>query len=77
NVGYFLILQGKPDEAIPNLQQAIDKNPAYYELSNKNLERALAIVRERQVISKVFLLYGKETRGDLFILWRYLSVFIF
>ncbi|TOO96179.1 hypothetical protein CGH25_03335 [Vibrio parahaemolyticus] len=55
NVGYFLILQGKPDEAIPYLQQAIDKNPAYYELANKNLERALAIVRERQDTSKVFL----------------------
>ncbi|USD49414.1 tetratricopeptide repeat protein [Vibrio sp. SCSIO 43153] len=46
NVGYFLILQGKPDEAIPYLQQAINKNPSYYEMANKNLERALAMVRE-------------------------------
>lgn len=26
NVGYFLILQGKPDQAVPYLQQAINKN---------------------------------------------------
>lgn len=25
HVGYFLIIQGRPDEAIPYLQQAIDK----------------------------------------------------
>ncbi|WP_282156617.1 tetratricopeptide repeat protein [Vibrio diabolicus] len=55
NVGYFLILQGKPGEAIPYLQQAIDKNPAYYELANKNLERALAMVRERGDTSTVVL----------------------
>ena len=46
NVGYFLILQGKAEQAIPYLQQAIDKNPTYYEVANKNLERALSIVRE-------------------------------
>ncbi|HHF3009392.1 TPA: tetratricopeptide repeat protein [Vibrio diabolicus] len=55
NVGYFLILQGKPGEAIPYLQQAIDKNPAYYELANKNLERALAMVRERGDTSTALL----------------------
>ncbi|MCG9638907.1 tetratricopeptide repeat protein [Vibrio sp. Isolate34] len=46
NVGYFLILQGKPDEAVPYLQQAIDKKPSYYRVANENLNRALAEVRE-------------------------------
>jgi Tfp pilus assembly protein PilF len=46
NVGYFLILQGKPEEAIPYLQQAIDKKASYYELANKNLETAISQVRE-------------------------------
>ncbi|KAB1455218.1 tetratricopeptide repeat protein [Vibrio panuliri] len=46
NVGYFLILQGKAEQAIPYLQQAIDKNPTYYEVANKNLERALSMVRQ-------------------------------
>ncbi|EKM13165.1 tetratricopeptide repeat family protein [Vibrio harveyi] len=55
NVGYFLILNGKPDEAIPYLQQAIDKNPAYYDLANKNLERALSMVREQKDTSTAFL----------------------
>lgn len=45
NVGYFLILQGKPDKAVPYLQQAIDKKPSYYPVANENLERALAEVR--------------------------------
>ncbi len=45
NVGYFLMLQGKPEEAIPYLQQAIDKKPSYYKIANENLERALAQVR--------------------------------
>ncbi|MGU3846954.1 tetratricopeptide repeat protein, partial [Vibrio diabolicus] len=39
----------------PYLQQAIDKNPAYYELANKNLERALAMVRERGDTSTALL----------------------
>ncbi|WP_165310391.1 tetratricopeptide repeat protein [Vibrio ziniensis] len=47
NVGYFLMLQGKPEEAIPYLQQAIDKKPSYYKLANENLERALAEVRAK------------------------------
>ncbi|WP_299692958.1 tetratricopeptide repeat protein [uncultured Vibrio sp.] len=46
NVGYFLIIQGRPDEAIPYLQQAIDKKPSYYKVANENLNRALAEVRE-------------------------------
>ncbi|ROV60112.1 tetratricopeptide repeat protein [Vibrio ponticus] len=46
NIGYFLILQGKAEEAIPYLQQAIDKNPTYYEVANENLERALSMVRQ-------------------------------
>ncbi|MEZ9534920.1 hypothetical protein CSB62_03260 [Vibrio splendidus] len=46
NVGYFLIIQGRPDEAIPYLQQAIDKKPSYYKIANENLNRALAEVRE-------------------------------
>ncbi|MBY7730633.1 tetratricopeptide repeat protein [Vibrio splendidus] len=46
NVGYFLILQGKPDEAVPYLQQAIDKKASYYKVANENLNRALAEVRE-------------------------------
>ncbi|MDN3701131.1 tetratricopeptide repeat protein [Vibrio artabrorum] len=46
NVGYFLILQGKPDEAVPYLQQAIDKKPSYYKVANDNLNRALSEVRE-------------------------------
>ncbi|USD40627.1 tetratricopeptide repeat protein [Vibrio sp. SCSIO 43135] len=49
NVGYFLILQGKPDKAIPYLQQAIDKKPSYYKVANENLERALAEVRAKSV----------------------------
>ena len=47
NVGYFLILQGKPDKAIPYLQQAIDSKSSYYKVANENLERALALVREQ------------------------------
>ncbi|MBU2898559.1 tetratricopeptide repeat protein [Vibrio hepatarius] len=47
NVGYFLILQGKPDQAIPYLQQAIDSKTSYYKVANENLERALALVREQ------------------------------
>ncbi|MFM2589000.1 tetratricopeptide repeat protein [Vibrio sp. TBV020] len=49
NVGYFLILQGKPDQAIPYLQQAIDTKSTYYKVANENLERALALVREGEV----------------------------
>ncbi len=48
NVGYFLMLQGKPDKAIPYLQQAIDTKPTYYKVANENLERALAMVREEK-----------------------------
>ncbi|HAS64543.1 MAG TPA: hypothetical protein DCS35_19440 [Vibrio sp.] len=53
NVGYFLILQGKAEQAIPYLQQAIDKNPSYYEVANKNLERALSMVRQGAVSSSI------------------------
>lgn len=49
NIGYFLILQGKPDKAIPYLQQAIDKKPSYYKIANENLERALAEVRMKKI----------------------------
>lgn len=49
NVGYFLTLQGKPDKAIPYLQQAINTKSTYYRLANENLERALALVREESV----------------------------
>ncbi|OBT06660.1 hypothetical protein A9264_08360 [Vibrio sp. UCD-FRSSP16_10] len=54
NVGYFLMLRGKPDEAIPFLQQAIDKNPSYYKVANENLERALSEVRlhKEQTLNK-------------------------
>ncbi|GEM80164.1 tetratricopeptide repeat protein [Vibrio superstes] len=45
NVGYFLMLRGKADEAIPYFQQAIDQNPSYYKVANENLERALSEVR--------------------------------
>ncbi|SHO55479.1 tetratricopeptide repeat protein [Vibrio quintilis] len=45
NVGYFLILQGKAEEAVSYLQQAIDKKPSYYPLANENLERALAEIK--------------------------------
>ncbi|KJY85017.1 hypothetical protein TW81_01450 [Vibrio galatheae] len=48
NVGYFLTLQGKPDEAIPYLQQAINTKPTYYKVANENLEKALAMVREEE-----------------------------
>ncbi len=48
NVGYFLTLQGKPDKAIPYLQQAINTKPTYYKVANENLEKALAMVREEQ-----------------------------
>lgn len=47
NVGYFLMLQGKPEIAVPYLQQAIDKNPLYYKLANENLKRALAEIRSK------------------------------
>lgn len=46
NVGYFLMIQGKPEEAIPYLQQAINKKPSYYKVANENLERALSDVRK-------------------------------
>ncbi|GEA51111.1 hypothetical protein VIN01S_19150 [Vibrio inusitatus NBRC 102082] len=45
NVGYFLMIRGKADEAIPYFQQAIDQNPSYYKVANENLERALSEVR--------------------------------
>ncbi|MEZ8103454.1 tetratricopeptide repeat protein [Vibrio bivalvicida] len=48
NVGYFLTLQGKPDKAIPYLQQAINTKSTYYKVANENLEKALAMVREEQ-----------------------------
>ncbi len=48
NVGYFLMLQGKPEKAVPYLQQAIDKNPLYYKLANDNLNRALAEIRMKR-----------------------------
>lgn len=48
NVGYFLTLQGKPDKAIPYLQQAINTKPTYYKVANENLEKALAMVREEK-----------------------------
>ncbi|MEO9493644.1 tetratricopeptide repeat protein [Vibrio splendidus] len=48
NVGYFLILQGKPDQAVPYLQQAINKKSSYYKVANENLNRALAEVREME-----------------------------
>ncbi|NVD05928.1 tetratricopeptide repeat protein [Vibrio sp. JPW-9-11-11] len=46
NVGYFLTLQGKPEQAIPYLQQAISAKPTYYKVANENLEKALSMVRE-------------------------------
>ncbi|WP_414931934.1 tetratricopeptide repeat protein [Vibrio europaeus] len=49
NVGYFLTLQGKPDKAIPYLQQAINTKPTYYKVANENLEKALAMVREEKM----------------------------
>lgn len=48
NIGYFLMLQGKPEIAVPYLQQAIDKNPLYYKLANENLKRALAEIRMKE-----------------------------
>ncbi|MCK6262467.1 tetratricopeptide repeat protein [Vibrio sp. ZSDE26] len=53
NVGYFLILQGHPDKAVPYLQQAIDKKPSYYKVANENLERALAEVRAKTIEDSV------------------------
>ncbi|QIA64067.1 tetratricopeptide repeat protein [Vibrio astriarenae] len=50
NVGYFLMLQGKPEEAIPYLEQAIDKKPTYYSVANENLQRALEMVRESKIV---------------------------
>lgn len=46
NVGYFLTLQGKPEQAVPYLQQAINAKPTYYKVANENLEKALAMMRE-------------------------------
>ncbi len=45
NVGYFLLLQGKPAQAVPYFQQAIDKKPYFYKAANENLEQALLQVR--------------------------------
>lgn len=45
NVGYFLILQGRPEEAVPYLEQAIDKKASYYRVANENLNRALEEMR--------------------------------
>ncbi|MGR5485575.1 tetratricopeptide repeat protein [Vibrio alfacsensis] len=53
SVGYFLIIKEKPDEAIPFLQQAIDKSPSYYAKANENLERALAMVRKGRDTSEL------------------------
>ncbi|MCY9873303.1 tetratricopeptide repeat protein [Vibrio barjaei] len=50
NVGYFLMLKGRPEQAIPYFQQAIDSKPSYYKLANDNLDRALAEVRAKEVI---------------------------
>ncbi|WP_394152196.1 tetratricopeptide repeat protein [Vibrio maritimus] len=50
NVGYFLMLKGKPERSIPYFQQAIDAKPSYYKLANDNLDRALAEVRVKEVI---------------------------
>ncbi len=55
SVGYFLIIRGEPGEAIPYLQEAIDKSPSYYAKANENLERALAMVRSARDTSKVSL----------------------
>ncbi|AUI86820.1 hypothetical protein BS333_10670 [Vibrio azureus] len=55
NVGYFLILNGKPDEAIPYLQRAIDTKPSYYELANKNLVRALSLIRKNGDTSRAVI----------------------
>ncbi|MFA0475941.1 tetratricopeptide repeat protein [Vibrio breoganii] len=49
NVGYFIMLRGKSDVAIPYFQQAIDQNPTYYKVANENLERALSEVRLSKV----------------------------
>jgi Flp pilus assembly protein TadD len=45
NVGYFIMLRGKPDLAVPYFEQAIDKSPFYYKIANENLVRALSEVR--------------------------------
>ncbi|MGR6841397.1 tetratricopeptide repeat protein [Aliivibrio wodanis] len=45
NVGYFLILQGRPEIAVPYLEQAIDKKASYYKIANENLNRALVEMR--------------------------------
>ncbi|MFA0442257.1 tetratricopeptide repeat protein [Vibrio sp. 10N.222.51.C12] len=50
NVGYFLMLKGKPERAVPYFQQAIDSKASYYPLANDNLERALAEIRMKEVI---------------------------
>ncbi|CAM3861709.1 photosystem I assembly protein Ycf3 [Vibrio aerogenes CECT 7868] len=52
NVGYFLILQGKAEEAVTYLQQAIDKKSSYYPLANENLERALAEIKQDSIDNK-------------------------
>ncbi|MBY6196605.1 tetratricopeptide repeat protein [Vibrio hangzhouensis] len=49
NVGYFLMLKGSPERAIPYFKQAIDTKPSYYKLANDNLDRALSLVREVEV----------------------------
>lgn len=46
NIGYFLLLNSKPEEAVTYFQQAIDKKPSYYKMANDNLTRALAVMRE-------------------------------
>ncbi len=47
NIGYFLILHGKPEQAVAYLEQAIDKKSSYYPVANENLNRALADIRAK------------------------------
>lgn len=48
NVGYFLMIKGYPEKAIPYFQQAIDAKPSYYKIANVNLDKALSQVRAKE-----------------------------
>ncbi len=49
NVGYFLLIEGRPDQAVPYFNQAIEKKPSYYQLANDNLTRALSEIRMKKI----------------------------
>ncbi|MCL1144553.1 tetratricopeptide repeat protein [Shewanella marinintestina] len=46
DLGYFLMLEGKYEQAIDLFQRAIDTSPSYFEQAQKNLRRARAEISD-------------------------------